>query len=153
MELTVDVSQTVPGETVSVNVKGPVRLPDGFSHGKKAAAADVSFTGSLCRESGVFQTGRFIIEGSLTAEIPAVCALCLKDIRWTVDCGIREFYSREPGDIDEWPAADNILDLTQAFAANILTALPMKLVCSEGCKGLCPACGKDRNNDNCSCNE
>ncbi len=29
--------------------------------------------------------------------------------------------------------------------------LPVNLVCSEACRGLCPVCGKNRNLDACSC--
>jgi N utilization substance protein B len=29
--------------------------------------------------------------------------------------------------------------------------LPLKVVCSEGCRGICPACGKNRNLEACSC--
>lgn len=30
-------------------------------------------------------------------------------------------------------------------------ALPVKPLCGDGCKGLCPVCGKNRNTDPCSC--
>ena len=29
--------------------------------------------------------------------------------------------------------------------------LPMKVVCSEACRGVCPVCGKNRNREECSC--
>ena len=29
--------------------------------------------------------------------------------------------------------------------------LPMKVVCSEACRGVCPVCGKNRNLEGCSC--
>jgi len=29
--------------------------------------------------------------------------------------------------------------------------LPMKVVCSEACRGVCPVCGKNRNREACSC--
>lgn len=30
-------------------------------------------------------------------------------------------------------------------------ALPVKPLCKDGCKGLCPVCGKNRNSEACSC--
>jgi uncharacterized protein len=30
-------------------------------------------------------------------------------------------------------------------------ALPMKPLCREDCKGLCPICGVNRNRETCSC--
>jgi uncharacterized protein len=29
----------------------------------------------------------------------------------------------------------------------------LKVVCSEGCRGVCPVCGKNRNLEECSCVE
>jgi uncharacterized protein len=29
--------------------------------------------------------------------------------------------------------------------------LPLKVVCSEACRGICPVCGKNRNLEECSC--
>ncbi len=29
--------------------------------------------------------------------------------------------------------------------------LPLKVVCSEACRGVCPVCGKNRNREECSC--
>ncbi len=34
-----------------------------------------------------------------------------------------------------------------------LLAQPMKYLCSEDCKGLCPVCGKNLNYEKCGCNE
>ncbi len=33
-----------------------------------------------------------------------------------------------------------------------LLAIPMKKLCNEDCKGLCPTCGKDLNEGSCGCN-
>ncbi|HCY76443.1 MAG TPA: hypothetical protein DHV28_11020 [Ignavibacteriales bacterium] len=32
-----------------------------------------------------------------------------------------------------------------------LLAIPMKKLCTEDCKGLCPTCGKDLNREQCNC--
>lgn len=48
------------------------------------------------------------------------------------------------------PDADkiNIREDVNQFA---LLSVPMKKLCTEECKGLCPVCGKDLNADKCSC--
>ena len=33
----------------------------------------------------------------------------------------------------------------------ILTGLPMKILCRDDCKGLCPICGRDLNEGGCEC--
>jgi uncharacterized protein len=34
---------------------------------------------------------------------------------------------------------------------NLLLALPVQPVCDEGCRGLCPRCGINRNRGTCAC--
>ena len=41
---------------------------------------------------------------------------------------------------------------TEAFIYNeMIMSLPMKVLCKETCKGLCPVCGKNRNMGDCGC--
>jgi len=46
---------------------------------------------------------------------------------------------------------DEKLDLFELCFGEILLALPMKHLCSEDCKGICPSCGKNLNNGSCGC--
>lgn len=43
------------------------------------------------------------------------------------------------------------LELNDVLREVVLLALPMRLVCSEACKGICPVCGQDRNMRDCHC--
>ncbi len=43
------------------------------------------------------------------------------------------------------------LDLEPAIAEQIVLTLPTWPVCTDDCKGLCPNCGANLNNENCSC--
>lgn len=43
------------------------------------------------------------------------------------------------------------LDLDTLVSSNIILNLPMKHLCSESCKGLCPVCGKNLNEGSCGC--
>lgn len=45
------------------------------------------------------------------------------------------------------------IDLGEIVSEEILLALPMRFLCSEECKGLCPRCGIDRNTGTCACSE
>jgi uncharacterized protein len=42
-------------------------------------------------------------------------------------------------------------DLVQIASEQIYLNLPLKPVCREGCKGLCPRCGANRNTTDCDC--
>jgi uncharacterized protein len=43
------------------------------------------------------------------------------------------------------------VDLREVAREQILLNLPLKPVCGEGCAGLCPTCGANRNRIECSC--
>jgi len=43
--------------------------------------------------------------------------------------------------------------LEDALREQVLLAVPLKVLCRDDCKGLCPACGKNRNAELCSCTQ
>jgi uncharacterized protein len=43
------------------------------------------------------------------------------------------------------------MELEDVLREQVLLALPMQRVCSDVCKGICPACGKNRNETECDC--
>jgi uncharacterized protein len=47
---------------------------------------------------------------------------------------------------------DEQIDLTHLIMEQFQLALPMKALCMEACKGLCPQCGTNLNTGACDCN-
>ncbi|MFI5251506.1 MAG: YceD family protein [Bacteroidota bacterium] len=45
------------------------------------------------------------------------------------------------------------IDITDDVRQAIILAVPLKMLCSEDCKGLCPHCGVNRNIRSCKCRE
>jgi len=45
----------------------------------------------------------------------------------------------------------DFIDLSPEVREELLLALPMRILCSEDCKGLCPHCQKNWNKVACSC--
>ena len=43
------------------------------------------------------------------------------------------------------------LELMDILREQVMLALPMQRVCSEDCKGICPVCGRNRNEAACDC--
>ncbi|MEG1778901.1 MAG: DUF177 domain-containing protein, partial [Oscillospiraceae bacterium] len=55
-------------------------------------------------------------------------------------------------DNDEYIVLDDgILDLDELATSDIILELPIKNICSKGCKGLCPYCGANLNEKSCNC--
>lgn len=45
------------------------------------------------------------------------------------------------------------LDLTEDVRQMTMLSVPLKLLCREDCKGLCPQCGTNRNERSCTCKD
>jgi uncharacterized protein len=48
---------------------------------------------------------------------------------------------------------DEKIDLGEVVREQLYLALPMKPLCREDCKGLCPVCGANRNRETCTCQQ
>ena len=48
---------------------------------------------------------------------------------------------------------DDKIDLNEVVREQLYLALPMKPLCREDCKGLCPVCGVNRNRETCACQQ
>ena len=48
---------------------------------------------------------------------------------------------------------DMKLDLDELVYSEVIVSLPMKHLCNEDCKGICPKCGKNLNEGKCGCPE
>jgi len=46
---------------------------------------------------------------------------------------------------------NNRLNLTAYIWSQVVSSLPMKILCSNDCKGICPTCGIDLNTQSCDC--
>jgi uncharacterized protein len=102
--------------------------------------------------------------GRLEAELSTACSRCLKQLPVGIDKNVEleywpdPFIEKEGEEIalsyDELNIAfyrNDRLDLSAVISEQILLDLPMKPVCQEDCKGLCPQCGTDLNEASCSC--
>lgn len=63
---------------------------------------------------------------------------------------VRELSSEEDGG-ELILVEDGRLDIGRLLREDILLDMPVKFLCSEGCKGICPTCGKNLNEGSCSC--
>lgn len=95
----------------------------------------------------------FLFEGTVKGSILAKCDRCTKDVLYSFDIDVNEKFSQDNiEDEDElYILKGDVIDLSEAIKNIILLNLPMKYICSEECKGLCPTCGVDWNKTECGC--
>jgi uncharacterized protein len=98
------------------------------------------------------------IDGQVESVAHLECDRCLNDINLPIKgtfSAIASFSTIETSDKDEniipLSPTVNEIDLTEYIHDTLLLGIPMKIVCREDCKGLCPVCGANRNDTDCQC--
>ncbi len=63
-----------------------------------------------------------------------------------------EEYGRfDPAEVQLLTPGQHMIDISEDVRQMILLSVPLKLLCSDTCAGLCPQCGKNLNTESCSC--
>lgn len=112
-------------------------------------------------------TGRaIVVRGSFRTRVELECGRCLRPFELDVESPIEEALvmaglppeladeeeTEEVPEEEQDPLfVDSIFDLEEYLRQSIVIAVPIKPLCSEECKGLCPHCGKNLNDGECGC--
>lgn len=107
-----------------------------------------------------------LVRGFLHTSVELECSRCLRLFEMPLRCEVEEQVELRalaarpfehpqvtiiPEEGDTLFLDGNILDLTELIRQMLLVSLPIKPLHDEACKGLCPTCGKDLNEGECSC--
>lgn len=107
--------------------------------------------------------GEVRIKGGFTVQMEADCDRCLGQARFPLESGFDLYYRpmsyiarEEEIGIDEGEAEIGFyegagLELEDILREQILLLLPMQKICRDDCRGICPVCGKNRNEALCDC--
>ena len=106
--------------------------------------------------------GEIRVKGHVAVVIEADCDRCLEPAPHSIDADFELYYRPvaegygEEVKLDEGEAEMGFyegdgVELNDALREYVLLALPMQRLCSETCKGLCPVCGQNRNQNQCQC--
>ncbi len=88
-------------------------------------------------------TNAVTVELSLKGTFLLNCGRCLKEIEVGLDKEVRLNYP-----VDRFIRN---LDIDPDIREEIMLDYPLKPLCHEACKGLCPKCSKNLNEGGCSC--
>lgn len=105
---------------------------------------------------------RFRMIGTMSTVLELSCSRCLEPFRLPVNAAFDVRYlpqsentgdEREVGEDDLSVSfyRDESIDLGQLLDEQFYLALPMKPLCRDDCKGLCPSCGANMNVETCGC--
>ena len=106
---------------------------------------------------------QFRLVGTVQGELEFDCSRCLEPFRLPIDASFDLRYlpaseaSTEPEremadeDLETSYYRENQIDLNELLREQFYLALPMKPLCEEACRGLCPHCGTNLNQESCDC--
>jgi uncharacterized protein len=94
-----------------------------------------------------------VIRGAVRAHWAAPCSRCLRPVRGELHCEVQELFEATPLDGETYPLEHDHVDLALPIRDAVLLELPIAPLCRADCAGLCPVCGRDNNDDPCSCDQ
>ena len=95
-------------------------------------------------------SGATVLRMTLEAHLSGPCMRCLSFAEVARDVSAREFHDPDAPAADGLRSdyvADGHFDLSAWARDAIAVELPEQILCTPGCAGLCPVCGKDLNVD------
>jgi uncharacterized protein len=106
---------------------------------------------------------KFRLAGTARTQLELTCSRCLEPYPMPVDATFdlrflpasempnEDERETQEEDLDTSYYRDDQIDLNQLLREQFYLALPMKPLCAEECKGLCPQCGTNLNAGSCTC--
>jgi uncharacterized protein len=147
----------IPPEGLSIEFK------EGGSRFFKEEAA-LRFGDKIVARLQLSRVDQFV-QASGRAETAATlqCARCLEEFSFPIDTEftveIRPVEKAEshgevqllPDDMDVLTYTGADIDILELVAGQVAESLPLKPLCRESCRGLCPQCGQNSNLSECGC--
>lgn len=104
---------------------------------------------------------QLFLKASLRTTADVECDRCVTLIREPLASGYQMHYVWEASDAERIDPAEvqvlspgqTVIDTADDVRQTVLLAFPLKHVCREDCKGLCPRCGINLNEGTCDCRE
>lgn len=105
------------------------------------------------------------VVGRLSTRVEMRCARCLEPVESPIESDFDLLYRPLGADArkDEVAISEAETEigyyrgegllLEEVLGEQVLLATPVRMLCREDCKGLCPRCGRNRNQETCQCAE
>lgn len=89
-----------------------------------------------------YSNGKVFLSGSLRTRVVQACSRCLQSF----SSSLKSFFQEE-AEVGE----KTVLNLAELVRELVILELPLKPLCHELCRGLCPNCGINLNEKQCDC--
>ena len=136
-----------PGQTKQITCS--VSMEDVKVSGFYPFPTPIAVSGKVENEAGIV-TLRY----TAVMNMHVVCDRCLTELDKSEKMSFSHVLVTELSNEDDdsyLVVEDGLLDIEELVVSDILLALPSKFLCKTDCKGLCPVCGTNLNDSECSC--
>lgn len=145
----INMASVINCDGAKLDIKG--EFPMGkfdFAGNEYSFEKPVGVTGEIKNIGGALKIV-LCVEGEYTT----YCDRCGCEIGESVKGETEEDITSDNDDMDGemFSIVGHTLDISGAVESLVYSNLPMRSLCSESCKGLCPKCGTDLNKSECNC--
>jgi len=129
-----------------------------FEHEDFRLAAPVELAGEVRKDAQKVR-----LTGHVKTTLECECGRCLEPFAVPIDANLDVLLlpsSANTGEAEREVSEDDlgvsyykddVIDLGELMREQFYLAVPMKPLCREDCRGLCPVCGINRNRETCAC--
>ena len=132
------------------------------------ANGECEFTAPIRTALRALRIGDMVeIEGDFKTSVCLPCSRCLRLFETLLKSYFSLTYMRREAELGENSEPREVelnaedmgmvyfqgdkINLKETIQEQVLMELPFRVLCKQGCKGLCPGCGADLNQDRCDC--
>lgn len=143
MKLSVAKLKNVPGSRLEFSLTLPP-----VADGLLAQARELTFAGKAENADRVIH-----VEGIVKGRLVLACDRCGEPFVYPIEVPFAEDFSNQGhGEGEELHAFNgDEIDLLPYVEQAVYLEVPMKVLCKEDCRGLCPQCGTNLNQGACAC--
>ena len=146
----IDINPILKGEKKQLNIEYLLSIENEIE--------DVDFNDSSIVKGCIKDMAGYITL-NLEAEVryKTECARCLTPLMESMSIKFEKTVVTEETELqnsendDYIVSKDGFIDVDEALVEQIFLELPLRHLCKEDCKGLCPKCGCNLNSETCSC--
>ncbi len=146
-----NIADVVAGRKAEVKIECQVVIDDALAllNHATAQSSSIKASGKVYRSNDLLWI-RLTYEGM----VQFVCDRCLQAFDYPISGQFkRQLSKRDEFDVEWLIIANDRVDLAAAITDDLIVKLPIQLICSDQCKGLCATCGTDLNQSRCQCQE
>ena len=145
----IDLTKLIGTPGAEIPFEGSVDMTGEEMYGAYLFQSPVTYSGKIINHLDVLR-----LTGTIKTILNTCCSRCLKPLDILLSAETDVLLSRDADaeeEDDVFPLEENAIEVEDVLVPSLIMQVDMTYLCKDDCKGLCPVCGCDRNETECSC--